>query len=141
MAVLAACFILNMFGRGLADTYTVFLLPLEREFGWTRSELTGVYSIYLLVNGLSAPLVGLLFDRLGPRWVYGAGMACLGTAFFLAQRLGSLWQFYLFVGVLIGFAVSLNGMVPGVGAAVALVPGAAFDARSASRFPRSAWAR
>jgi MFS family permease len=113
VAVLAACFILNMFGRGLADTYTVFLLPLEREFGWTRSELTGVYSIYLLVNGLSAPLVGLLFDRLGPRWVYGAGIACLGTAFFLAQRLGSLWQFYLFVGVLIGFAVSLNGMVPG----------------------------
>lgn len=113
MAVLAACFILNMFGRGLADTYTVFLLPLEREFGWTRSQLTGVYSIYLLVNGLSAPLVGLLFDRLGPRWVYGAGMACLGTAFFLAQRLDSLWQFYLFVGVLIGFGVSLNGMVPG----------------------------
>jgi len=113
VAVLAACFILNMFGRGLADTYAVFLLPLEREFGWTRSELTGVYSIYLLVNGLSAPLVGLLFDRLGPRWVYGAGMACLGTAFFLAQRLDSLWQFYLFVGVLIGFAVSLNGMVPG----------------------------
>lgn len=113
MAVLAACFILNMFGRGLADTYTVFLLPLEREFGWTRSELTGVYSIYLLVNACTAPLVGLLFDRLGPRWVYGAGMACLGAAFFLAQRLASLWQFYLFVGVLIGFAVSLNGMVPG----------------------------
>ncbi len=102
-----------MFGRGLADTYAVFLLPLEREFGWTRSELTGVYAIYLLVNGFTAPLVGLLFDRLGPRWVYGAGMACLGSAYFLAQYLGSLWQFYLFVGVLIGFAVSLNGMVPG----------------------------
>ena len=113
VAVLAVCFVLNLFGRGLADTYTVFLLPLEREFGWTRSELTGVYSVYLLVNGFTAPLVGLLFDRLGPRWVYGAGMACLGTAFFLAQRLESLWQFYLFVGVLIGFAVSLNGMVPG----------------------------
>ena len=102
-----------MLGRGLADTYTVFLLPLEREFGWTRSELTGVYSLYLLVNGFTAPLVGLLFDRLGPRWVYGAGIACLGSAFFLAMRLQELWQFYLFVGVLIGFAVSLNGMVPG----------------------------
>ncbi|MBC7803758.1 MAG: MFS transporter [Candidatus Parcubacteria bacterium] len=113
VAVLAACFVLNMFGRGLADTYTVFLLPLEREFGWTRSQLTGVYAIYLLVNGLSAPLVGLLFDRFGPRWVYGAGVACLGTAYFLAQHLGSLWHFYLFVGVLVGFAVSLNGMVPG----------------------------
>ena len=57
-AVLAACFVLNMFGRGLGDTYAVFLLPLEREFGWSRSQVTGVYSLYLLVNGLTAPLVG-----------------------------------------------------------------------------------
>jgi MFS family permease len=71
-----------MFGRGLGDTYAVFLLPLEREFGWSRSELTGVYSVYLLVNGFTAPLVGLAFDRLGPRWVFGAGVACLGAAFY-----------------------------------------------------------
>jgi MFS family permease len=76
--VLAACFALNMFGRGLGDTYAVFLLPLEREFGWTRSQLTGVYSVYLLVNGFTAPLVGLAFDRLGPRWVFGAGVSRAG---------------------------------------------------------------
>jgi MFS family permease len=111
--VLAACFALNMFGRGLGDTYAVFLLPLERQFGWSRSELTSVYSIYLLVNGFTAPLVGLVFDRLGPRWVYGAGMACLGAAFFLAGGLTSLWQFYIFIGALVGLGVSLNGMVPG----------------------------
>ena len=111
--MLAACFALNMFGRGLGDTYAVFLRPLEREFGWTRSELTSVYSIYLLVNGFTAPLVGMLFDRLGPRWVYGAGMTALGAAFFLAGSLESLWQFYLFVGALVGLGVSLNGMVPG----------------------------
>jgi MFS family permease len=102
-----------MFGRGLGDTYAVFLLPLEREFGWARSELTGVYSVYLLVNGFTAPLVGLAFDRLGPRWVFGAGVACLGGAFFLAAGLASLWQFYLFIGALVGIGVSLNGMVPG----------------------------
>jgi MFS family permease len=102
-----------MFGRGLGDTYAVFLLPLERDFGWTRSELTGVYSVYLLVNGFTAPLVGLTFDRLGPRWVFGAGVACLGAAFFLASGLASLWQFYLFIGALVGIGVSLNGMVPG----------------------------
>jgi MFS family permease len=102
-----------MFGRGLGDTYAVFLLPLEREFGWTRSQLTSVYSIYLLVNGCTAPLVGLTFDRLGPRWVYGAGMASLGAAFYLAGGLGELWQFYLFIGVLVGLGVSMNGMVPG----------------------------
>jgi MFS family permease len=102
-----------MFGRGLGDTYAVFLLPLEREFGWSRSELTGVYSIYLLVNGFTAPLVGLAFDRLGPRWVYGTGTALLGAAFFLAGGLVTLWQFYLFVGALVGLGVSFNGMVPG----------------------------
>jgi MFS family permease len=112
VAVLAVCFVLNMFGRGLADSYAVFLVPLEREFGWTRSQLTGVYSVYLLVNGFTAPFVGLMFDRFGPRWVYGTGIACLGLAFFLAQGLATLWQFYLLIGVLVGFAVSMNGMVP-----------------------------
>ena len=111
--MLAACFALNTFGRGLGDTYAVFLRPLEQEFGWTRSQLTSVYSIYLLVNGFTAPVVGLLFDRLGPRWVYGAGMASLGAAFFFGARLESLWQFYLFIGALVGLGVSLNGMVPG----------------------------
>jgi MFS family permease len=101
-----------MFGRGLGDTYAVFLLPLERDLGWSRSELTSVYSIYLLVNGCTAPLVGLLFDRLGPRWVYGTGMAALGAAMLLAGGLTELWQFYLFIGVLVGIGVSLNGMVP-----------------------------
>ena len=102
-----------MFGRGLGDTYAVFLLPLEHEFGWTRSELTSVYSIYLLTHGVTSPLIGYFFDRLGPRWVYGLGMAFLGTAFFLAGRLQSLWQFYLLVGGLVGLGVSLNGMVAG----------------------------
>jgi MFS family permease len=111
--VLATCFALNMFGRGLGDTYAVFLLPLEQEFGWTRSELTSVYSIYLLTHGLTSPLIGMFFDRLGPRWVYGAGLACLGAAFFMAGGLTSLWQFYLLVGGLVGLGVSLNGMVVG----------------------------
>src|SRR5712671_1322937 len=90
-----------MFGRGLGDTYVVFLLPLEREFGWSRSQLTSVYSIYLLVHGFTSPLVGMLFDRLGPRWVYATGMACVGAAFLLAGELVSLWQFYLFIGALV----------------------------------------
>ena len=101
-----------MFGRGLGDTYAVFLVPLEREFGWSRSELTGVYSIYLLVNGFTAPLVGLVFDRFGPRWVYGTGLACLGAGFLCAAGIVSLWQFYLFVGAMVGIGVSFNGMVP-----------------------------
>jgi len=102
-----------MFGRGLGDTYAVFLLPLEHEFGWTRSQLTSVYSIYLLMHGVTSPLVGFFFDRFGPRWVYGCGLAFLGAAFVAAGSLSSLWQFYVLIGGLVGLGVSLNGMVAG----------------------------
>ncbi len=103
---------LNMLGRGIGDTYTVFLQPIEHEFGWSRSQLTSVYSVYLLVNGFIAPMVGFLFDRSGPRWVYASGLAILGLAFVLAGSLQNLWHFYLLVGAMVGVGVSLTGMVP-----------------------------
>lgn len=112
VAVLATVFFLNLLGRGSGDTYAVFLLPLEREFGWGRSQLTSVYSMYLLVGAFMAPLAGTLFDRFGPRVTYSGGLLCLSAAFFLASTLGNLWEFYLFIGVTIGIGVGLVGMVP-----------------------------
>ncbi len=112
LTVLGICLALNLIGRGTADSYVVFLLPLEQDLGWSRSKMTSVYSLYLLVNGLTAPLIGLLFDRLGPRAVYGCGMAALAAAYLLASQVQDLWQFYAAVGVLTGIAVSALGMVP-----------------------------
>ena len=112
LIVLGVCLLLNLIGRGTADTYMVFLLPLEQDLGWTRSQMTGVYSIYLLVNGLTAPVVGMLFDRLGPRVVYGFGMAALGVSYVLASQVHNVWQFYATVGAGTGIAVAALGMVP-----------------------------
>jgi len=112
VAVLAVCFVLNMLGRGLGDSYAVFLLPLEREYGWTRYQLTSVYSVFLLVSGFAAPLIGMLFDRVGPRLVYSAGIACIGGAYLAASSLDRLWQFYLLIGATVGVGVAMTGMVP-----------------------------
>jgi len=112
LTVLGICLVLNLIGRGTADTYVVFLLPLEQDLGWSRSKMTSVYSLYLLVNGLTAPAIGYFFDRLGPRAVYGAGMAALATAYLLASQVQDLWHFYAAVGVLTGISVSALGMVP-----------------------------
>jgi len=111
-AVLAVCFVLNMLGRGLGDGYAVFLLPLEHEYGWSRYQLTSVYSVFLLVSGFAAPLIGMLFDRLGPRLVYGTGLALIGSAYVAASRLDQLWQFYLLIGGMVGVGVAMTGMVP-----------------------------
>lgn len=112
VAVLVTCFALNMLGRGLGDGYVVFLLPLEHEFGWSRYQLTSVYSVFLLVSGFAAPLIGLLFDRLGPRLVYGAGITLIGSAYLAASGLERLWQFYLLIGGAVGVGVAMTGMVP-----------------------------
>jgi MFS family permease len=101
-----------MLGRGLGDSYVVFLLPLEREYGWSRYQLTSVYSVFLLVSGFAAPLIGLLFDRVGPRLVYSVGIACIGCAYFGASLLDQLWQFYLLIGAAVGIGVAMTGMVP-----------------------------
>ena len=101
-----------MIGRGTADTYVVFLLPLEHDMGWTRSQTTSVYSIYLLVTGLSSPIVGMLFDRFGPRALYTCGMTSLAGAYLLAPQVHTLWQFYATVGVMTGIAAASLGMVP-----------------------------
>jgi MFS family permease len=111
VAVLVVCFVLNMLGRGLGDSYAVFLLPLEQEYGWTRYQLTSVYSVFLLVSGFAAPLIGLLFDRVGPRMVYSTGIACIGCAYLGASMLSSLWQFYVLIGGVVGVGVAMTGMV------------------------------
>ena len=107
--MLGLCLLLNLVGRGTADTYVVFLLPLEQDLGWSRAQMTGVYAVYLLVNGLTAPLIGMLFDRLGPRLVYGMGVAGLAVAYLLAARIQSIWHFYVTIGALTGFSVAAMG--------------------------------
>ena len=112
LVVVAICVGMNMLARGVSETYAVFLLPLEQEFEWRRAAITGVYSTYMLVHGLSAPLAGMLFDRLGPRLLYAGGALCLGAGYYLASSLDSAWQFHLCIGVLGGVGVAAMGMVP-----------------------------
>jgi MFS family permease len=110
--VLVLAFACNLVGRGVGDTFIVFLLPLSETFGWTRAQVSSVYSIYLVVTGLAAPLTGLLLDRWGPRVVYPAGLALLGAGCLLAGHLTRLWQFQACIGILNGIGVSMLGMVP-----------------------------
>lgn len=110
--MLGICVLLNLIGRGTADSYVVFLHPLEQDLGWTRSEMTSVYSIYLLVTGLSSPIVGMLFDRFGPRALYTCGMAALSGAYLLAPQVRSPWQFYATIGAMTGISAAALGLVP-----------------------------
>jgi len=110
--VLALCFVLSVIGRGLGESFTVFLKPISESFGWDRAEVVSIYSLSALAGGLSAPLIGRLFDRSGPRTVYALGLALLGAAYLIAGSARQLWQFQLSLGLCVGIGIALIGNVP-----------------------------
>ena len=110
--VLALCFTLALIGRGLGESFTVFLKPISENFGWDRAQVVSVYSLTWLAGGLMAPVVGRLFDRSGPRTVYSMGLLLLGGAFLVASQAQALWQFQLSVGLCVGIGIAFIGNVP-----------------------------
>ncbi len=112
IGVLVLCFALSVLGRGLGESFTVFLKPISENFGWDRAQVVSVYSLTWLVSGLTAPVVGRVFDRSGPRLVYALGIFFLGAAFLGASHAQSLWQFQASIGLCVGFGIALIGNVP-----------------------------
>ncbi len=112
LVILGLCFLLSLIARGIIDGFSVFLLPIVEEFGWDRAQVISIYSLGLLTSGLSLPWVGRIFDRLGPRAVYGLGLVLLGGAFSVAASAKMLWQLQLCVGVAAGLGAACLGNVP-----------------------------
>ena len=112
LGVLGACFTLSLLGRGLGESFTVFLRPISQSLGWDRAEAVSIYSLSALCGGLAAPLIGRLFDRYGPRLVYAAGLVLLGGAFIVAAHAQQLWQFQLSIGIAVGLGIGCIGNVP-----------------------------
>ena len=112
VAVLLLVFALFMLARGMIETWPVFLSPVQSGLGWDRAGVASVYSVLMMAFGLGGILTGLAHDRFGPRAVYTAGLLMLGSGFFAASRLESVWQFHLAVGVCGGLGAAAIGMVP-----------------------------
>jgi len=99
---------------GVWYSYSVFLVALLREFGWSRSVLAGAFSVFVMVHGLSGPALGWLVERLGPRRVIMSGTALIGAGLWLAAETGAAWQLYVAFGVIAAVGVSSSGWVPSV---------------------------
>jgi MFS family permease len=112
LSVLAVCFALSVLGRGLGESFTVFLKPISESFGWDRADVVSVYSLSALAGGLASPLIGRLFDQSGPRSVYALGLLLLGGAFLIAAHAQHLWQFQLSIGLCVGVGIAFIGPVP-----------------------------
>jgi MFS family permease len=73
--------------------FTVYLAPMQADLGWSRGDMTGAFSLALLVAGLAAIPLGRWLDRHGPRLMMSVG-SIAGTLLVVAwSRVSSLPQF------------------------------------------------
>ncbi len=99
------------FASGNASVLGLFFTPLNSEFGWSRTVISGVLSLARLFEGLTSPLLGPIIDRYGPRVPMIIGGILLSLGFLSLSLMANLWQFYLIRGVFMAAGFALTGML------------------------------
>jgi MFS family permease len=104
--IVATTFLIALVTVGGRSAFGVFVVPMSEEFGWSRSTISLAATIGFLVNGLSQPWAGRLFDTFGGRRVILASLATFGvTTILLALTFHILFLILVF-GVLMSIAWS-----------------------------------
>src|SRR5215510_9548131 len=76
-------------------TFPLFVVPMERELGWSRNEMFGALSAGLLVAGLCSIPVGAWIDRGHGRLMMTAGSLLAAVLMFAWSQVDSLAMFYV----------------------------------------------
>ncbi len=92
--------------------FSNFIIPLGREFGWSRTVISSVFSLARLESGLLGPIEGWAVDRMGARKLMLVGLPLMGLGYMLMSQVGSLLTFFLVFIFLITLGNSLGMGTP-----------------------------
>ena len=81
-------------------------------FGWSYGAISLAFSLQWIIFGLASPYVGWLGDRYGVRWFLLIGSVLFIIGMLLTGIMSSLWQFYLYFGVILGVASTIFTVLP-----------------------------
>jgi MFS family permease len=102
--IVAAGALMTCVAFGAVFSLAVFLQPMADATGWSRAGISGAMTLVFLAMGAGGFTWGTLSDRFGARPVVLAGSVLLSLGLALASRAGSLLEFQLTYGLLVGFA-------------------------------------
>ena len=88
--------------------WSVFVAPLEKEFGWKRADTSMVFTIAVFVTGITFLLAGWIYDRWGPSFPAFVGGILSSLGFFLSSYTHSLYYLFICFGVVAGFGGGLG---------------------------------
>lgn len=106
--IIVAGFFIQAIVWGFSNSFGLFFDPLIQEFGWSRATISGAASLGFLVHGSASILLGNFNDRFGPRIIMSGCAIFLGLGFLLMAKVTSIWQLYIFYGLIA--AVGLGGI-------------------------------
>ncbi len=97
---------------GTYYAWSVFVPPLEREFGWSRSQTSLVPTIDMVMVASMFLLAGFLQRRIGPRPIAAIGGVLYSSGLLLASWTQSLPMLYLTWGVMVGAGIGFGYLAP-----------------------------
>ena len=103
-----AAFMLTLMALTIFQGIGTFLVALERQFGWSRTTLSGAFSLARVQGAVIGPVEGYLIDRLGNRRMVLIGYTIMGVGFILLSQIQTVWQFYA-AFILISLGSGLGG--------------------------------
>src|SRR5947199_10333031 len=109
--MLGGAFATFTISAGLMHSYAVFLVAFLEDFRGSRSDVSLAYSASQLVAGVSAPLVGALVDRLGPRRLVLLGGTLLALGLLGSAYARALWHIIVLYGVVMTIGANCLGLV------------------------------
>jgi OFA family oxalate/formate antiporter-like MFS transporter len=96
----------------LLYAWSVFIKPLNADFGWSRAEIAMAFAICCLVFGLMTFPAGRISDKYGPRPVVMVGGIILGIGFVLSGFIQTKLQLYITYGLISGFGGGIIYLPP-----------------------------
>jgi predicted MFS family arabinose efflux permease len=109
--VAAVAFLALLGAAGFRSAPSALLVPLEDEFGWTRSELSVAVGVNILLFGLTAPFAAALMERFGIRRVVSVALLAIAAGAALSVFVTQSWMLVLTWGVLIGLGTGSMALV------------------------------
>jgi predicted MFS family arabinose efflux permease len=104
-------FVVLIVTAGIRATPGILIVPLETEFGWSRTVISLAVAINIALFGLIGPFAASVMERWGLRRVVLAALALLAASVALTTQMRNQWQLTLLWGVLVGSGTGVTSLV------------------------------
>ena len=92
--VITSAVLLTLMSLTVFQGLGTVLVSLERQYGWSRTALSGAFSLARVEGAVLGPIEGVLVDRVGTRRMVLIGFILMGLGFVWLSQVDTLWEFY-----------------------------------------------